>query len=75
MDNLKAINIVEGFDDAASHEEYIKAWQYLVDSGLAWKLQGYFSRRVHELIAAGEIEYKPPRKHTPRLDYTEEARW
>lgn len=75
MDNLKAINIADGFDEPVSCGEFIAAWQYLVDTGLAWKLQGFYGRTAHQMIEAGQIKYKPPRKHTPRLDYTEEARW
>lgn len=76
MDAFKAVSIAEGFEDPSSHEEYIKAWQFLVDSGLAWRLQGFFGRTATAMIEAGEIEYNPPRKHSSRdIQDMEEARW
>lgn len=54
MDNFTAIMIAEGVEEASSHEEYIEAWQHLIDTGLAWTLQGYFGRGAAALIEAGE---------------------
>ena len=48
----------EGFcegEDATIDEE-IAAWQYLVDTGLAWKLQGWFGRNAAALIEEGIIK-------------------
>ena len=51
-----AIGIAEGFkEENASKERQIEAWQFLVDTGLVWKLQGWFGRRAHDLIEAGII--------------------
>lgn len=52
-----AIAIVEGIEDA-SIDEQIQAWQSLVDSGLAWKLQGWYGRTAAQLIEQGLIN--PP---------------
>jgi len=56
IDKYKAIGIAEGFEPCNSEEEYLEAWQYLVDSGLAWKLQGMFGRTARELIEGGYID-------------------
>jgi len=53
MTNLEAIDIAEGFKDAKSEEEYIAAWQQLIDTGLVWSLQGWFGRRASQLIEDG----------------------
>lgn len=76
MNNSKALGIAEGFVDPLDHDEYIAAWQHLVDTGLAWKLQGFFGRRATELINAGELHYNAPpkRKHCYPTDI-EDARW
>ena len=55
MDNYKAVGLAEGFIEAKSEEEIINAWQYLVDTGLVWKLQGCFGRTAKSLIEQGII--------------------
>ena len=36
-------------------EREIKFFQSLVDSGMAWKLQGCYGRRAKDLLESGEI--------------------
>lgn len=55
MNQFNAVGIAEGFVEASSEEEIIEAWQYLVDTGLAWQLQGWFGRTANELIENGII--------------------
>ncbi len=55
MDACTAVMIVEGVDEI-SQENQIRAWQYLVDTGLAWQLQGWFGRTATGLIEAGVIK-------------------
>ena len=45
----------EGFceGEGASEDEQIQAWQYLIDKGICWKLQGFFGRTAANLIEAG----------------------
>lgn len=59
-DDFTAIGIAEGFIECDSEEDYKKAWQHLVDSSLAWKLQGWFGRTATDLINQGIIN---PKKH------------
>ena len=53
MNQFTAIGIAEGFVDADSEEQVVEAWQFLIDTGLAWQLQGYFGRQADALIDQG----------------------
>jgi hypothetical protein len=57
MDSYRAVALAEGFEDG-TEEEILSAWQYLVDTGLAWSLQGWFGRTASALIDAGYIQPK-----------------
>lgn len=57
MDSYRAVALAEGFEDG-TEEEILSAWQYLVDTGLAWRLQGWFGRTASALIDAGYIQSK-----------------
>ena len=58
MDSYTAVGLAEGFIEADSEDEVIEAWQYLVNTGLAWQLQGFFGRTAEALIENGLIERK-----------------
>ena len=58
MDSYNAVGIAEGFIEVDSEEQVLEAWQYLVDTGMAWKLQGWFGRTAQQLINQGYIN--PP---------------
>lgn len=53
MDSYTATGIAEGFIEADSEDQVIEAWQTLIDTGLAWQLQGWFGRQAMALIDAG----------------------
>ncbi len=53
MDSYTATGIAEGWIDAESEDQVIEAWQTLIDTGLAWRLQGWFGRQATALIDAG----------------------
>jgi len=73
MDTCTAILIAEGADiphgpnegQPYSEETVIEAWQFLIDTGLAFKLQGYFGRTASQLIDSGVCE--PPDPDRPAL--------
>ncbi len=53
MDNYTAVGIAEGFEEAESEEQVVEAWQHLIDTKLAWSLQGFFGRTAQSLIEQG----------------------
>ena len=60
----KATAYAEGFceGEGAKEEEQLCAWQYLVDTGHCWHLQGWFGRTAESLINQGLV--RPAKKHT-----------
>jgi hypothetical protein len=52
-----------------TEKEVIALWQEGVDTGIVWRLQGWYGRNAQALLDAGVIKY--PRKHTSqsRTDY------
>ena len=52
-----ATAIAEGFceGEGATEKQQIEAWQDLHDTGLAYKLQGWFGRNAQYLIEEGII--------------------
>ena len=52
---LDAIMIAESAQEPTPDMSYVDAWQYLVDTGECWKLQGFFQRAAMRMIADGTI--------------------
>jgi hypothetical protein len=57
LSDLDAILITEG--GSANADEYIRAFQHLLDTGLVWQLQGWYGREAKSLIARGDL-VEPP---------------
>ena len=55
MDNYRATGLAEGWIHTEDEDEVIAAWQYLHDTKLAYKLQGWFGRTARNLLDAGVI--------------------
>ena len=73
MTSYLATAIAEGFGEGegASREEQIEAWQYLVDTGLAWSLQGWFGRTATDLIRQGVIHAKDSKTKDEKISLSE----
>lgn len=53
MDTYTATGLAEGWIEADSEDEIINAWQFLIDTGIVWQLQGSFGRMATQLIENG----------------------
>lgn len=61
-DIYTACGIIEGFepipDDVDEYHAHIQAWQYLIDTGVVWRLQGWYGRNAQSLIDDGTCRRK-----------------
>ena len=55
MDMYTAVMIAEDVEES-TEEQWLEAWQYLVNTGVVWRLQGWFGRMAQNLIDEGMIE-------------------
>ena len=59
MTDSEAIDLAEGLvepkGDTPEEQDthLLAAWQHLINTGLAWQLQGWFGRRAASLIKEG----------------------
>ena len=60
MSMYNAVGIAEGFVQAESEDEYIQAWQFLLDTGYVWQLQGWFGRTASKMIEDGILTWNNP---------------
>lgn len=57
MSVFDATMIAEGVQEADSEEQYLEAWQLLIDTGTCWQLQGWFGRTALSLISQGHCHH------------------
>lgn len=54
LSSYDACATIEGFDGREStEEEVIEAFQFLIDTGIVWQLQGFYGRNAANLIEQG----------------------
>lgn len=54
-----AVAACEGFDGIEHDQETIvSAWQFLIDCGAVWTLQGWWGRTANDLISRGVCHAK-----------------
>ena len=59
---LKCIMVCEG-DIDSDEQEYYDSWQYLIDTGIVWHLQGWFGRQASALVESGHCFDIGPQGH------------
>jgi len=55
MSPTVAVQIIESDIEECAVDEVIEAWQYLLDSGVLFSLQGSYQRMAQQLIEDGVI--------------------
>lgn len=56
MNPTIAVMIAEGIETPRNDDEFIQAWQYIYDSGLYQQLQGWYGRRIRDMIREGLLD-------------------
>jgi hypothetical protein len=52
MTTMRAIDIIDGFE-YGNTQDTIAAYQFLIDTGIVWSLQGRYGRTAQHLIEVG----------------------
>jgi hypothetical protein len=56
MNLYNACAIAEGWEGEHSLTLHMQAWSYLINTGIAWELQGWYGRNALMLIEQGLID-------------------
>jgi len=52
MTTMRAVDLIDGFEEGTT-QDLIHAYQFLIDTGLVWSLQGRYGRQAKHLIEVG----------------------
>ena len=52
MTTIRAVDIIDGFEQGTA-QDLIHAYQFLIDNGQVWSLQGRYGRQAKRLIEVG----------------------
>ena len=59
MTTYDACAIIEGFDgEDHTEDDIIEAFQFLIDDGIIWRLQGFYGRAAKQLIDNGVCQMR-----------------
>jgi hypothetical protein len=58
MNLYTAVQAIE-CNDVTEEVDLLAAWQYLIDTGACWTLQGAYGRQAERLIEAGQCSPPP----------------
>ncbi len=59
MENFNLVGTIMAFEDGTlTEEEVVEFFQHLVDTGIAWDLQGSYGRTATRLIQEGKVVRK-----------------
>lgn len=56
MSNSEAVSIIKGHIPDCSREEIRNAWQHLIDDGVIWRMNKWWTDMAACQIAAGTVE-------------------
>lgn len=57
MDTQRAINIITGYEDS-TQEEYVRAYQKLLNSRQIWRMSDKYQRRAELMIKEGVLKIR-----------------
>ena len=52
MTTMRAVDLIDGFEEGTT-QDLIHAYQFLIDNGQVWSLQGRYGRQAKHLIEVG----------------------
>ena len=52
MTTIRAVDIIDGFEQGTA-QDLIHAYQFLIDNGSVWSMQGRYGRQAKHLIEVG----------------------
>jgi len=55
LNSYTATGLAEGFIESDDSHDILKAWSFLGQSGLVFRLQGWFGRNIESLVESGYL--------------------
>ena len=70
MSKFDYVNAIFAYENGElDHEETVELFQYLVNTGLAWTLQGSYGRAAKALIDSGAVTRREIPLRTPTVSH------